>query len=139
MTAQAERPHSTPAHSGALQTEEAASAVQHVNEDHQPELLLCVRAFTTIPEPTGAQLSALFVHGMQVSVTSGANHDSVFIPYSVNGPAHEAIRATVMAAMNKLGLLPEQRLAQWQVSETRVLTPQFRRLILDLGEDTRSD
>ena len=128
-----------PAQLGPIQTEEATYIIQHVNEDHQPELLFCVRAFTTVQEAIGAQITALFVHGMQISVISVADHNSVFVPYTVNAPAYEAIRTTVMAAMKKLRIFPEQRVAQWNVTENRTLTPHFQRLVLDLGEDTRPD
>lgn len=122
-----------------IQTEDAAHIIQHVNEDHVAELLLCVRAFTDVQHPTDVQLTSLYPDGAQGDVTSEAGQRSVFIPYSVQGPAHEAIRATVAAAMKKLGLKPEQRVAQWQITETRALTPHFRRLILDLGDDERAD
>lgn len=122
-----------------VQNGELAYTIQHVNQDHVAEMLLCIRAFTTVEEPTDTQITALYADGMQVSVTSAAGQSSVFIPYSVNGPAHEAIRATVMTATKQLGISPQQRSAVWQVTANRVLTPHFRRLILDLGEDARPD
>lgn len=122
-----------------IQTEDAAYTIGHVNEDHVAEMLLCVRAFTDIQDPIDVKLTALYPDGVQGDVTSAAGQRSVFIPYSVEGPAHEAIRATVAAAMKKLGIKPEQRVAHWQVTENRVLSPHFRRLMLDLGEDARPD
>lgn len=129
----------TPHNHEPIQTEDAAYTIQHVNEDHVAEMLLCVRAFTDIQDPTDVQLTALYLNGTQGTVTSAAGQRSVFIPYSVKGPAHEAIRATVAAARQKLGIRPESRVTQWQDTETHALTPHFRRLILNLGGDKRAD
>lgn len=118
---------------------EAQEIIEHVNEGHVPELILCARAFTSISVPTHTQMTDVFTDGFQLDVTDADGTTSHFVPYSVPESPHVAIRATVDAAMKKLGIKPEARVAHWRVLENRVLTPHFRRLVLDLGENTRVD
>lgn len=117
-------------------TEEAQDIIDHVNEGHIPELLLCVRAFTPIAAPTHAQVTSLFEEGFQLDVTDASGVTSQFVGYPA---AEQNIRATVGAAREKLGIKPDTRVAHWTVVENRPLSRHFRRLVLDLGEDTRAD
>ncbi|WP_221090154.1 siderophore-interacting protein [Deinococcus aquaedulcis] len=118
-------------------TDEMQDLILHVNEGHVPELLHCVRAFTPVQDATQAQITALFEDGMELAVTAPAGVSRRFVPFAVPGPVHEAIRGTVGAAMKKLGLNPEGRVAAWQVTDNRPLTAHMRRLVLHLDQDER--
>ena len=119
--------------------DDAQEIIEHVNEGHVPELLLCARAFTPISAPAHARMTDVFTDGFQLDVTDADGATSHFVPYSVPESPHVAIRATVDAALKKLGIKPEARVAHWRVLDNRVLTQHFRRLVLDLQGDTRED
>lgn len=118
---------------------DAQEIMEHVNEGHVPELLLCARAFTPVSQPSHAQISAVYAEGVQLEVTDATGNTSHFVAYRVDAHPHAALQATVVAAQQKLGVKSEARVAHWKVLENRILTPHFRRLVLDLGDDTRTD
>ncbi|WP_022802891.1 siderophore-interacting protein [Deinococcus ficus] len=117
-----------------LLTEEAQDIMEHVNAGHVQELLHCVRAFTPVQGATHAQLTALFTDGMQLDVTTPAGTNRHFVPFAAPAPAHEAVRATVAAAMQKLGVKPDGRVAHWPVVHTRTLSTHFQRITVQLDE-----
>lgn len=111
-----------------LTTEDAARTVAHVNEDHLSELLLAVRAFTGCAAPQDARITALYPDGLDVEVQSAGGQTQHFIAFTLDAPPHEAIRATVMEGMRRLGELPRVRSLVWEVLEVRFHTPHIRRL-----------
>lgn len=136
--------------------EEAIFTMQHVNEEHIPELLHCVQAFGRRPqgeELRHAEITQLFDDGVQVEITHQHGKSTLFIPFSTGSTAntsplhpddlhdnlHRALRQTVIDAQKKLGISTTTRLAHWTVSARRELTANFHRITFELGKDDRSD
>lgn len=124
-----------------IQTEEALGIIEHVNDDHQPELLLCARAFTPFDEPADARLMALYADGIGLQILQHGKPIPAFISYADAGLTEPDIRALVGAARQKLGL-PAQgqgRKAQWTVTESERYAGCYQRITFDLGKDQRDD
>ncbi|UBV45051.1 SIP domain-containing protein (plasmid) [Deinococcus taeanensis] len=114
--------------------------IDHVNEDHAPELLLIARAFTAAPAPRAAQLLTLDAHGLQLEVTT--DQDTRTFPLSFPDPArpaHENLRALVSDARAQLGARPGTRTVPWTLQAARHLSPHLRRLTFHTDPDTLSD
>lgn len=89
--------------------------------------------------PCQAQITALYPDGAALDVVTEAGTVQVFVPFAVQAPPHEALQSTVKEAMRRLGLKPEGRVAHWRLRSAQDLTPNLRRLMLDLQGDTRED
>lgn len=124
-----------------LQTEEALGIMEHVNDDHQPELLLCARAFTPFDEPADARVTALYVDGIDLEVLVHGELQTAFIAYADAGLSDGNIRQLVGAARQKLGLpAPGQgRRAEWTVTQNEPYAGCFQRVTFELGVDGRDD
>lgn len=124
-----------------IQTEEALGIIEHVNDDHQPELLLCARAFTPFDEPEGVRLTALYPDGIDLEVLLHGELHHAFISYEAAGAQASDVRALVGAARQKLGLpAPGQgRKAEWTVTANQRYAGCFQRITFHLEKDTRDD
>lgn len=115
-------------HREPILSEETKLLIEAVNEDYTEEVLLCVRAFTKISKPNTAKMTTLFSDGLQVEVVSAQGLSSQFIPFVITAAPAEALRATVMAAMDKLGVKSQIRQLIWEVLDVEPHTPHFRRI-----------
>lgn len=119
----------------ALQGDDIQSAIAHINEYHAEELLYCVRAFTPWRAAERAEMRQLFHNGFEVECAG----ERQFIPFVPADSLKEAMRATSLEAMKRLGVWPPRRVAHWTVQKNERLGKNFRRLTLHLNGDDRSD
>ncbi|MFC6619171.1 siderophore-interacting protein [Deinococcus radiophilus] len=122
-----------------LTGEDITDIIEHVNEGHITELLYAVRAFSEIAAPGHAQITNLYADGAALDVVTDAGTTQVFVPFAVQAPPHEALQATVAEAMCRLGLKPEGRVAHWRLQSAQDVSPNMRRLVMDLCGDSRDD
>lgn len=122
-----------------LAPEAQAPILEHVNDEHVPELLLVACALTDARRPVDARLTALFVEGFEMTVRAADGEASHFIAYAAPGPAHTAIRATVAEARQRLGEVVTTRRLRGTVRSAAHVTPHLRRLTLHLGADALPD
>lgn len=116
--------------------EETRLLIEAVNEEYTDEMLLCIRAFTNLKKPTTAKMTTLFMDGLQLEVVSEKGLSSQFIPFVVTAAPAEAMRATVMAAMEKLGVKSQIRQLIWEVLEIETYTPHVRRITFAADSET---
>lgn len=100
-----------------LTDDDAHYTLTQVNEDYVPELLHCVRVFTTHARPTHAQMLALYRDGMDLEIHTASGVARQFVEFAAAGEPHVAVWATVRAAMERLGISPEAEARQWQVRD----------------------
>lgn len=118
---------------------DSLETLEHVNDHHSGDLLRCLHAFSPLKTATRAQIVALYSGGMLLLADTPQGRQEQFVPFAKPAPLHEALHATVEAALERLGQTRTPRLAQWRLLEARNHTAHIRRLIFALGQDTRSD
>lgn len=127
MTTMQQSPDSRP-----IPMSEVIDMIEHVNEDHQKELLLCAQAFASVQSAKSAQIQRVFPEGLEVQVDNQSQ--LVFVPFVIAGTPHEALRATVQAAMTKLGQKNVPKVHHFTVVDVQFPSVNFCRLELAIGK-----
>ncbi|ADV65907.1 SIP domain-containing protein [Deinococcus maricopensis] len=82
--------------------EQQQSTLDHVNEDHRPELLLTAHELGGATWAHDALLDALYEEGFRLALRADERHEQLFIPYPTpDGAAHERLRAAVGVARER--------------------------------------
>lgn len=68
------------------QQEEIQHIIEHVNADHEPEMLLVMKAFTPYDYPIAVALENIFVEGCQflVNHSDADQAATVFVPFTID-------------------------------------------------------
>lgn len=111
---------------------EVIDMIEHVNEDHQKELLLCLKAFLNVHNATHANILQIFPEGFEVK--TDIQSQSLFIPFINQEGPHEALRATVQAAIAKVGVSNKPKQHEFAVIDVQFPSANFCRLELAAGK-----
>lgn len=110
-----------------LTGDDITDIIEHVNDDHAPEMLRCVQVFSPLAEARTAVLKDLYENGMGVEV-DGAEVWVQFVPTPDDAPAAPGLRLrqTVAEATRRLGLERPERVINWTLQRSERVGPMLR-------------
>lgn len=110
--------------------------IEHINDDHQAELLAILADYAKIPNDATPHLTDIFEEGCEVSVDLQGQKETFFIPFQLKGDIEEKILYLAYVAMVKQGKpLGGQKKRYFEVRESQKITDNMLRLVLKTTQD----
>lgn len=104
--------------------------IEHINQDHQTEVLSIVQAQAEYRSAKGARLSDIFQEGVQIEITlADDNLHTEFVPFELKGDMEESLLYLAYSAMARQGLnFGNNKRQFFSVTDLQMLTANIRRL-----------
>lgn len=105
--------------------------IEHVNEDHQSEILSIIHGYTALKLADSATLIDIFQEGILIMITTPSGSEERFIPFLLKGDLEENILYLAYSAMVKQGESPINNKKQYfEVLKTTMVSPNMIRIIV---------